>query len=104
MLVDFPAALDEIISETKYMEQLGCCVPELSRNVALMREKHLGIVDGLTQMLHRYYAIFETLDNTEARLMEHHILELRKIIAPGENRLNWNSLGTFNFLNCYRMR
>ena len=91
--MDFPAALSEIMSETHYMEQLGCCVPELSRNVALMEEKYLGIVDSLTQMLNRHYALLATLDATEAHLMQNHITELRKIIAPGETRLNWNSLG-----------
>ena len=34
-LVDFDPLLSEIISETKYMEQLGFSVPELARNVAL---------------------------------------------------------------------
>ena len=34
-LVDFDPTLAEIITETKYMEQLGFSVPELSRNVAL---------------------------------------------------------------------
>lgn len=34
-LVDFDPQLGEIISETKYMEQLGFHVPELARNVAL---------------------------------------------------------------------
>lgn len=34
-LVDFDPQLTEIVSETKYMEQLGFSVPELARNVAL---------------------------------------------------------------------
>ena len=34
-LVDFDPLLGEIITETKYMEQLGFPVPELGRNVAL---------------------------------------------------------------------
>jgi len=34
-IVDFDPMLVEIISETKYMEQLGFSVPELARNVAL---------------------------------------------------------------------
>ena len=34
-LVDFDPALTEIVTETKYMEQLGFPVPELARNVAL---------------------------------------------------------------------
>ena len=34
-IVDFDSMLAEIVSETKYMEQLGFSVPELARNVAL---------------------------------------------------------------------
>jgi hypothetical protein len=34
-LVDFDPILAQIITETKYMEQLGFNVPELARNVAL---------------------------------------------------------------------
>lgn len=34
-VVDFAPELGEIITETKYLEQLGFQVPELARNVAL---------------------------------------------------------------------
>ena len=34
-VVDFDPILAEIVTETKYMEQLGFSVPELARNVAL---------------------------------------------------------------------
>ena len=34
-VVDFDPVLAEIITETKYMEQLGFHVPELARNIAL---------------------------------------------------------------------
>ena len=49
-VVDFAPELYEIITETKYMEQLGFHVPELARNVSLQvggglytchREPHL---------------------------------------------------------------
>lgn len=33
--VNFASELQEITTETKYMEQLGFSVPELARNVAL---------------------------------------------------------------------
>ena len=34
-VVDFASELSEIVTETKYMEQLGFSIPELARNVAL---------------------------------------------------------------------
>ena len=45
-LVDFDPLLSEIISETKYMEQLGFSVPELARNVALQVGIWCKMYDG----------------------------------------------------------
>lgn len=42
-IVDFDPMLAEIISETKYMEQLGFSVPELARNVALQVSSCLSV-------------------------------------------------------------
>ena len=39
-VVDFDPVLAEIITETKYMEQLGFSVPELARNIALQVRKN----------------------------------------------------------------
>ncbi|NXK51465.1 DYH10 protein, partial [Chauna torquata] len=41
-IVNFSPRLQEIIIETKYMEQLGFPVPEIARNVALQEDKYLG--------------------------------------------------------------
>ena len=40
-MVDFDPILAEIVTETKYMEQLGFSVPELARNVALQASNQL---------------------------------------------------------------
>jgi dynein heavy chain len=40
-MMNFAPELKEIISETKYLEQLGYSVPELARNVALQEDKFL---------------------------------------------------------------
>ena len=66
-VVDFDADLAEIITETKYMEQLGFSVPELGRNVALQEEKYIKYNDGLKHMLGRYHAVLASLDNAEVR-------------------------------------
>jgi len=49
-LVDFDPVLAEIITETKYMEQLGFGVPELARNVALqvsVKDSHISQNNGI---------------------------------------------------------
>lgn len=39
--VNFAPELEEIIMESKYMEQLGFQIPQLARNVALQEQKFL---------------------------------------------------------------
>ncbi len=43
-LVDFDPSLVQIVSETKYLEQLGFSVPELARNVALQVWLHSSLL------------------------------------------------------------
>ena len=66
-MVDYDPQLAEIITETKYMEQLGFPVPELARNVALQEEKYIKYVDGLRHMITRYHTVLASLDNAEVR-------------------------------------
>ena len=43
-IVNFAHELNEIIQETKYLEQLGYAIPELARNVALQEESYIKSV------------------------------------------------------------
>ncbi|XP_021370512.1 dynein heavy chain 10, axonemal-like isoform X1 [Mizuhopecten yessoensis] len=97
-LVDYDPMLGEIISETKYMEQLGFPVPELARNVALQEEKYIKYVEKLKHMLERYHTLLSSLDPAESNLLEDHMRDLRRVIRPGSKRLNWNSLGINDFV------
>ena len=58
-LVDFDPLLSEIISETKYMEQLGFSVPELARNVALQVKNLVNLLKySLRKLAHAIYRDF----------------------------------------------
>nr|XP_039267660.1 dynein heavy chain 10, axonemal-like [Styela clava] len=92
-VVNFAPELQEITTETKYIEQLGFPVPELARNVALQEDKYFRYINGLKHMLNRYHTLLGTLEPAEAQLLEDHILELKRVLRPGYKRLNWNSLG-----------
>ena len=63
--MDYSPDLSLIITETKYMEQLGFSVPELGRNVALQEEKYIKYNVGLKHMLARYHSVLASLDNAE---------------------------------------
>jgi dynein heavy chain, axonemal len=49
-------------------------------------------------MLKGYHAVVDILDNAEKKLLQTHIAELNRIMKPGFQRLNWNSLGIPEFI------
>ncbi|NWS51375.1 DYH10 protein, partial [Chunga burmeisteri] len=97
-IVNFSPLLQEIITETKYMGQLGFPVPEIARYVALQEEKYLRCIDRLENMLDRYHKLMGTLNDAEAKLLDDHIQELWRVFRSGHRRLNWNSLGIGDFI------
>ncbi|NXE72085.1 DYH10 protein, partial [Cochlearius cochlearius] len=97
-IVNFSPKLQEIIIETKYMEQLGFPVPEIARYVALQEDKYLRYTDGLKTTLDRYHKLMGTLNEAETKLLDDHIQELWRVFKSGHRRLNWNSLGIGDFI------
>ncbi|NWZ50810.1 DYH10 protein, partial [Haliaeetus albicilla] len=102
-IVNFSPILQEIIIETKYMEQLGFPVPEIARYVALQEEKYLRYTNRLKNMLDHYHKLMGTLNEAETKLLDDHIQELWRVFKSGHRRLNWNSLGIGDFIvRCMR--
>ncbi|NXN47775.1 DYH10 protein, partial [Rhinoptilus africanus] len=97
--VNFSTVLQEIIIETKYMEQLGFPVPEIARYVALQEDKYLRYTNGLKNMLDRYHKLMETMNEAETKLLDDHIEELWRVFKSGHRRLKWNSLGIGDFID-----
>ncbi|NWI95283.1 DYH10 protein, partial [Pitta sordida] len=96
--VNFSPILQEIIVETKYMEQLRLPVPEIARYVALQEEKYLRYASKLKNMLGRYHRLMGTLTEAETKLLDDYIQELWRIFKSGRKRLTWNSLGIGEFI------
>ncbi|XP_051514176.1 dynein axonemal heavy chain 10 [Myxocyprinus asiaticus] len=96
--VNFAPELKEIISETKYLDQLGCRVTELARNVALQEEKFLRYIHGLKKLVNHYHSLMDSLNGAELSLMAEQVQELRQVLRYGCKRLNWNSLGIPQFI------
>ncbi|NXW65945.1 DYH10 protein, partial [Eurystomus gularis] len=97
-IVNFSPALQEIIIETKYMEQLGLPVPETARYVALQEDKYLRYANRLKNMLDHYHKLMATLSEAETRLLDDHIQELWSVFKSGHRRLHWNCLGIGDFI------
>ncbi|KAM6052185.1 dynein axonemal heavy chain 10 [Chlamydotis macqueenii] len=97
-IVNFSPILQEIIIETKYMEQLGFPVPGLARHVALQEDRYFRYRNGLKNMLDRYQKLMATLNEAETKLLDDHIKELWRVLKSGHRRLNWNSVGIGDFI------
>ncbi|XP_053327864.1 dynein axonemal heavy chain 10 [Spea bombifrons] len=96
--VHFAPELQEIITETKNMEQLGFSVGDLARNVALQEDKFLRYTDEMKHVLVSYERLMGLLNEAEIQLLDRHIRDLLKVFRSGYRRLNWNSLGIGEYI------
>ncbi|NXU12127.1 DYH10 protein, partial [Pardalotus punctatus] len=96
--LNFSPEFQEIIIETKYMEQLGLPVPEMARFVALQEDKYLRYTSKLKAMLDRYHKLMEMVNEAETKLLDDYIQELRGILKAGHKRLTWKSVGIGEFI------
>uniref|UniRef100_A0A8C9N5K9 Dynein heavy chain tail domain-containing protein n=1 Tax=Serinus canaria TaxID=9135 RepID=A0A8C9N5K9_SERCA len=96
--LNFSPEILEIITETKYMEQLGLPVPEMARYVALQEDKYLRYINKLKVMLSRYHKLMEMMTEAETKLLDHYVKELWRILKAGHKRLTWKSVGIGEFI------
>ncbi|NXH46249.1 DYH10 protein, partial [Dicaeum eximium] len=96
--LNFSPEIEEIIIETKYMEQLGLPVPEMARYVALQEEKYLSYTNKMKAMLVRYHNLIEMMNEAETKLLDHYLQELWGILKSGCKRLTWKSVGIGEFI------
>ncbi|NWZ12470.1 DYH10 protein, partial [Agelaius phoeniceus] len=96
--LNFSPEIQEIITEAKYMEQLGLAVPEMARYVALQEDKYLRYTNKLKVMLSRYHKLMEMMNEAEIKLLDHHVKELWRILKAGHKRLTWKSVGIGEFI------
>lgn len=55
--MNFSMQLTHIIRETRYLDRMTFTIPEYALNVTLQEDRYLQCVDGLTDMLERYYKV-----------------------------------------------
>ncbi len=96
--VNFHPELTTIIRETKYLDQLGFKVPETALSVTLQEEKYHKYIESLQLMLTNYYSALNKIIPAERPLLTQFIEELRAVLKPSMESLNWNSLGIPDFI------
>ncbi|NXO29922.1 DYH10 protein, partial [Cisticola juncidis] len=96
--LNFSPEIPEIITETKYMEQLGLPIPEMARYVALQEDKYLRYASKLKAMLDRYHKLMEMMNEAEIKLLDQYVQELWRILKSGYKILRWKSVGIGEFI------
>ncbi|KAM3661462.1 dynein axonemal heavy chain 10 [Ammospiza maritima maritima] len=103
--LNFSPEIQEIITEAKYMEQLGLPIPEMARYVALQEDKYLRYTNKLKVMLSRYHKLMEMVSEAEIKLLDRQVKELWRTLKAGQKRLTWKSVGAkefFDYVKCER--
>ncbi|NWR08618.1 DYH10 protein, partial [Paradoxornis webbianus] len=96
--LNFSPEILEIITEAKYMEQLGLPVPEIARYMALQEDKYLRYTSKLKAMLERYHKLMEMMNEAETKLLDQYVQELWRILKSGHKRLTWKAVGIGEFI------
>ena len=65
--VGFDPALAEIISEVKYMDELGFDVPADAKTITLLEDQYVLRVSALKQMLKGFYDVLDQLDASQVQ-------------------------------------
>ncbi|XP_056113379.1 dynein axonemal heavy chain 10 [Rhinichthys klamathensis goyatoka] len=96
--VNFAPELQEIISETKYLDHLGILLPNEAQNVALQEDRFLRYKIELKKLVNHYHSLMDNLNDAESSLMADQVQELRRVLSLGCKRVNWNCLGIPQFI------
>ena len=103
VVVNFSPELTAIIKETRYLDRLSIPIPEVARSVALQEKKYYQLCEQLQSMLSNYEAVIARLSYVEKQLLARRIAELHRVMQPGFDPLNWNSLSIPVFIDaCQR--
>lgn len=76
--------LTHIIRETRYLDRMTFTIPEVALNVTLQEDRYLQCVDGLTDMLERYYKVMH----------QHMLLLLLLLLSSACVCSSWTLLST----------
>ena len=98
VVVNFHPELIALLRESRYLDRMGFAIPETTLKVALQEDKFNACRQALYEMLQRYRAAVDRLSEVERSLFSEKLRELRAVLEPGYNPLNWMSLGILEFV------
>ncbi|KAI7844971.1 hypothetical protein COHA_001338 [Chlorella ohadii] len=92
VVVNFSPDMLQLMREAKYLDQLGCAVPQLAVNLALQEGQLREHFRELGAALERHRAAASSLQAVEQALLREQLAALESVLEPGLARLNWTSL------------
>ncbi|CAH8588474.1 Dynein heavy chain 10, axonemal [Schistosoma haematobium] len=98
LLVNFHPNILVTITEAKHLEALGFKIPEIVINAVMKESSYIVYVEKLKFLVKRCHELFTQLDPVELTILESYIINLRTIMKPGWDILNWKSLGINEFI------
>ena len=99
IIVNFSTELTSIIKETRYLDRLGVDIPAVARSVALQERKYYALCEQLQAVLDKYETVAARLSTVEKQLLCNRIAELHRVMAPGFDPINWNSLAIPTYID-----
>ncbi|CAH8558888.1 unnamed protein product [Heterobilharzia americana] len=98
LLVNFHPDILVAITEAKHLEALGFKIPELVTNAVLKESNYLCYVGKLKLLVKQCHQLFLQLDPVELTILEPYVINLRTIMKPGWDIINWKSLSISEFI------
>ncbi|XP_028270606.1 dynein heavy chain 10, axonemal isoform X2 [Parambassis ranga] len=98
-IVNFAPELKELISETKQLVTLGYFVPDQAQNVALQEDEFIRYASQLNKLVSHYHSVMDNLTETHFVMLKPQIEEVNSEMHFGCIRINWKSLGIFDFIS-----
>jgi len=85
--VGFDPALAQIISEVKYLDQLGFDVPPDAKTIALLEDQYVLRVSALKQMLKSFYDVLDVLDPSQVNYYYYYYYYYYYLVPNGQDVL-----------------
>ncbi|KER29498.1 hypothetical protein T265_03876 [Opisthorchis viverrini] len=93
---DFVVNFDEVLTlnaaEAKQLEVLGFKLPAVVAAVSIKIDTYAKQKEQLEAIARTYFKLVSNLSPVEIKILEAHLAQLRKVLKPGWEILNWKSL------------
>ncbi|KAL0227387.1 hypothetical protein P9112_014711 [Eukaryota sp. TZLM1-RC] len=96
--VHFSSALSQLIAETKWLTNIGLEIPDEAVTVLSQESRLKSLRDSFSQIAKDYSDVLDKIKPAYKTLIQCHLNEFEKLIAPGFSVITWSAVGAPQFL------